>query len=95
MRIRPQQQMPNFVCNHIGQECMPKLSPLSKLLNAVIEDICKVAGSLFIRISGTEHIETITNLRIHRLRKDLERQMGGIRKITALRFEFLKFRRAV
>jgi len=49
--------VPNLVRHHIGQECMTKPSPLGKFLNAVIEDICKVPGSLLIRISGTEHIE--------------------------------------
>src|ERR1700722_15881718 len=46
MRSRSQQQVPNLGRHHIGQECMTKPSPLSKFLNAVIEDICKVPGSL-------------------------------------------------
>ena len=74
---------------------MSKPSPLGKFLNAVIKDICKIPGSLLIRISGTEHINAITKLRIHRMRKDLKRQMGRVREITALRFEFLKFGRTV
>lgn len=62
---------------------MSKPSPLGQFLNAVIEDISKVAASLLIRISRTEHIDPVTNSRIHRMRTDLERQMGGIREITA------------
>src|ERR1700675_3804752 len=95
MRTRSQQQVPNFVRHHIRQECMSKPSPLGKFLNAVIEDVCKVTASLLIRISRTEHIDAITNFRIHRTRTDLKSQMGGIREITAPWFDFLKFRRTV
>jgi hypothetical protein len=54
------------VGHHLGQECMTKASPLGELLNAAIEDIGKVAGALRIRISGTEHIDTIAKFGIHR-----------------------------
>src|SRR5580700_9998284 len=95
MRSRSQEQMPNFVRHHIGQEGMSKPSPLCKFLNAVIEDICKVSSSLLIGIRRTEHIDAVTNFRIHRMTADLKSQMGGIREITAPRFNFLKFRRTV
>lgn len=81
--------------HHLGQKRMPKPLSFSKFLNAVIENICKVADSFVIRISGTKDIGAITNLRIERMRTDLKCQMGGIREMTAFRFDFLKFRRAV
>ncbi len=72
MRSRSQQQVPNLVRHHIGQECMTKPSPLGKFLNAVIEYICKVPGAFRIRISSTEHIDAITKFGIHRMRTDLK-----------------------
>src|SRR5450755_3520848 len=61
MRIRSQQQVSNFVRHHVGQEHMPKPLSFSKFLNAVIENIGKVADPLIIGISGTKHIDAITN----------------------------------
>lgn len=80
------------MCHHIGQQGRTKPSPLGKFLNAVTEDICKIPGSLVIRISGTQHIGAITNFRIHRVTTDLKSQMGGIREITAPGFKILKFK---
>ena len=88
MRIRSQEQVPNFMGHHVGQERMPKLLSFGKFLNTVIENICEVADSLVIRISGTQHIAAITNLDIDGMRDDLERQVGSIRVITAFRFDF-------
>src|ERR1700676_2104159 len=88
--IRSQQQVPNFMSQHIPEHGMAEFSLFSDSLDAVVKDISVVADALPIHKSRPEHIAAIAGLSANRARKDLQHQMGGIDGITIAGLDFLQ-----
>lgn len=58
-------------------------SPLiSHSLNPIVEGVPVKAHPFLIQCSGTEHIDTIPDLRAHRMRKDLQHQISGTNDVA-------------
>src|SRR6266849_4746321 len=95
MRIRPQQQVTDFMREYMAQKGGSDSPLFSQFLNAIVENISVEADPFFIQRSGTEHIITIPELRTCRARKNLQHQITGTNDVATRGLSIFDFLGAV
>jgi len=72
----------DFVRQNIGKEGTPQLSFFTNPLNPIVKDVAVGTLSLLSQSSRAKDVGAIAELLIHRVRKDLNHQVVGIRCVA-------------
>src|SRR6266478_7215242 len=95
MRIRPQQQVTDFMREYMAQKCRRESPIFRHPLNPIVKGVSVEADPFFIQRSSAEHIITIPELRTRRARKNLQHQITGTNDVATRGLSTLDFLGAV
>src|SRR6266581_2826987 len=87
--------MADFMRKDMAQKSRRESPLFRHPLNPIVEDIPVVTQPFLIQRSGAEHIGTITHLRAHCARKDLQHEVSGPYDVATCRLNILRAVRAV
>src|SRR6266436_5343954 len=87
--------MADFMRKYMAQKSRRECPLFRHPLNPIVEDIPVVTQPFLIQRSGAEHIGTITHLRAHCARKDLQHEVSGPYDVATCRLNILRSVRAV
>jgi len=82
--------MADFMRKYMAQKSRRESPLFRHPLNPIVEDITVVTQPFLIQRSGAEHIGTITALRAHCARKDLQHEVSGPYDVATCRLNILR-----
>src|SRR6266513_3638887 len=82
--------MADFMRKYMAQKSRRESPLFRHPLNPIVEDIPVVTQPFLIQRSGAEHIGTITDLRAHCARKDLQHEVSGPYDVATCRLNILR-----